>query len=198
MTDPERRNLSRERRTEILEAFKRCITEHGIEKSSMRCVAAEAGVTQPLLSHHFGSRAGLVDALVRYVLDEYDELLARGLEGVGEQDDAEVLLDYLFGGRYSMFVERDDVLFLELYAAASRDVAIRTQLGESYARSQRSVAGYLRKIYSEASATECRRVAYGLMSLVESNELFRALDLPGRHSRDALAGGRVLINSLLG
>ena len=80
MTEPERRNLSRERRTEILEAFKRCITEHGIEKSSLRRVAAEAGVTQPLLSHHFGSRAGLVDALVRYVLDEYDELLARGLE----------------------------------------------------------------------------------------------------------------------
>ena len=197
MAERERRNLSGERQAEILEAFKRCITEYGIEKSSLRCVAREAGVTQPLLSHHFGSRAGLIEALVHYVLSEYDEALERGLESVSEQDDAEVLLTYLFGGRFSKFTERDDVLFFELYAAASRDVAIRTQIGELYARSQRSVTNYLRKIYPDASATECRSVSYGLMCLAESNESFRTFELPGRRSRDAIASGRALIDSLL-
>jgi AcrR family transcriptional regulator len=197
MTERERRNLSGERQTEILEAFKRCITEYGIEKSSLRCVAAEAGVTQPLISHHFGSRAGLIEAMVDYVLSQYDEALEQGLAGVSEQDDAEVLLTYLFGGRLSKFTERDDVLFFELYAAASRDVAIRTQIGELYARSQRSVTNYLRKIYPNASATECRSVSYGLMCLAESNESFRALELPSRRSRDAIASGRTLIDSLL-
>jgi hypothetical protein len=131
------------------------------------------------------------------VLSQYDEALEQGLKSVGEQDDAEVLLDYLFGGRFSKLAERDDVLLFELYAAASRDVAIRRQIGELYARSQRSVTNYLRKIYPDASATECRSVSYGLMCLAESNESFRTFELPGRRSRDAIASGRALIDSLL-
>ena len=197
MEERVRRKLSEERQTEILEAFKRCITENGIEKSSLRCVAAEAGVTQPLLSHHFGSRAGLVEALVHYVLSQYDEDMERDLASVSEQDDAEALLDYLFGGRFTEFSERDDVLFFELYSAAARDGAIRGQIGELYARSQRWITNYLRKIYPEVSSAECRRVSYALMCLAESNETFRALEVPGRRSRDVIASGRALIDSLL-
>jgi AcrR family transcriptional regulator len=126
MTKRERRNLSAERKAEILEAFKRCILEHGLDRSSMRLVAAEAGVSQPLLAHHFGSRAGLVEALVRHVVDEYDEALALALERLSQEGGAEVLLQYLFGGPYSEASERDDGLFSELATAATRDRSIRT------------------------------------------------------------------------
>jgi AcrR family transcriptional regulator len=196
MAKPERRNLSAERQAEILEAFKRCIVEHGLDKSSMRLVAAEAGVSQPLLAHHFGSRAGLVEALVSHAVGEYDEALARALERFSQEGGTEVLLEYLFGGPYSEATERNDVLFHELFAAATRDRAIRKQLGSSYARFQRDLANHLGKTHPEASASECRCVAYGLMCLAESNELLRAIDLPGRHSRDATESGRTLIRSL--
>jgi AcrR family transcriptional regulator len=198
MTERRRRNLSAERQTEILEAFKRCIVEHGLDRSSMRLVAAEAGVSQPLLSHHFGSRAGLVEALVRHVVDEYDEALALALERLSQEGGAEVLLEYLFGGAYSEISERDDVLYAELDAAATRDPAIRTQLAKAYARYQGIVASHLRKTCPEASATERRCVAYGLICLAEMNERLRAIDLPGRRSRDALKSARVLIDSLSG
>lgn len=198
MTEHGRRNLSAERQTEILAAFKRCIVEHGLDKSSMRLVAAEAGVSQPLLAHHFGSRAGLVQALVRHVVDEYDDALALALERLSQEGGAEVLLEYLFGGPYSEVSKRDDMLFTELDAAAMRDPAIRTQLAKAYARYQHILASHLRKTCPKAKATECRRVAYGLMCLAEMNELFRAYDLPGRRSRDALESGRVLIDSLPG
>jgi len=196
MPGRERRDLSAERQMEILQAFKRCVIEHGLDKSSMRLVAAEAGVSRPLLAHHFGSRAGLVEALVRQVVDEYDDALALALERLSQEGGAEVLLQYLFGGPYSEAAERDDVLFPEIIAAATRDRAIRTQLGKSYLRFQRIPVNHLRKAHPESSATQCRRVAYGLMCLTESNELFRGIDLPGRHSRDALEGGRTLIDSL--
>ena len=196
MTKRAQRNLSAERQAEIIEAFKRCISEYGLDRSSMRLVAAEAGVSQPLLTHHFGSRAGLIEALVQQVVDEYDAALTLALEKLNEEGGAEVLLEYLFAGPYSEVSERDDVLFQELVTAATRDLTTRTQLGKAYARYQRILASHLRKSYPEASATECRRVAYGLMCLAEMNESLRAIDLPGRRSRDALESGRTLIDSL--
>ena len=196
MTERKRRNLSAERRTEILEAFRRCIAEYGLVGSSSRRVASEAGISQSLLTHHFGSRAELVKALVRHVVDEYEEALAEGLEKMSRGKDAEVLLEYLFGRSYSKFSERDDAMFPELEAAATRDVGIRTQLGDVYASYRRILVRFLRKTHPEASATECRRVAYGLMCLSESNQTFRTIDLPGRQSRDALACARALIGSL--
>ena len=198
MTERGRRNLSVERKTEILDAFKRCIIAHGLDRSSMRLVAAEAGVSQPLLAHHFGSRAGLIEALVRHVVDQYDEALALALERLSQEGGAKVLLEYLFGGPYSEANDRDDGLFSELVTAATRDKVMRTQIGKAYARYQRILASHLRKTYPEASATECRRVAYGLMCLAESNEHLRAIDLPGRRPRDALESGRALMDSLPG
>ena len=56
--------------------------------------------------------------------------------------------------------------------------------------------GALRKAYPDAAPSECRRVAYGLVCLVESNELMRELALPGRRASDALECGRLLVASL--
>jgi AcrR family transcriptional regulator len=196
MTERRRRNLSAERQTEILEAFRRCIAGYGLEGSSTRRVATEAGISQSLLIHHFGSRAGLVKALVRYVVDEYEEALAQGLERASREDDAEVLLEYLFGRNYSEFSKRDDTMFPELEAAATRDVEIRRQLGEVYVSYRRMLVTFLRKTHPKASAAECRRVAYGLMCLSEANQTFRMMNLPGRRLRDALVCSRALIDSL--
>lgn len=162
----------------------------------MRRVAAEAGVSQPLLAHHFGSRAGLVDALIRRVVDEHAEAMARGLEGMNKDDDSEALLEYLFGGRFSEFAERDDAVFAELSAEAVRNPEIRTLLAVVYARFQRDLTSHLRKAHPEASAAECRRVAFGLLCLIESNEFFRTICLPGHHHRDAITNGRALIKPL--
>jgi AcrR family transcriptional regulator len=49
----------------ILDAAERLFAEHGIEAVSVRSVLAEAGVNVALAHRHFGSRDGLVDALVR-------------------------------------------------------------------------------------------------------------------------------------
>jgi AcrR family transcriptional regulator len=192
----QRRDLSAERRAEILEAFKRCIITHGLDGSSMRLVAAEAGISQPLIAHHFGSRAGFVEALVRYVVDQADQDLALALEKLSQEGGAEVLLQYLYGGAYSKVSERDDGLFLEFVTAATRDEGIREQVGKAYARYQGILASHLRKTYPKATAAEIRRVSYALMCLAEMNEHLRALELPGRSARDALEAGRALLASL--
>ena len=52
------------RRAAILEAAKASFAEHGFEASSMRDIAARAGLTHPGLLHHFASKEVLLAALL--------------------------------------------------------------------------------------------------------------------------------------
>src|ERR671939_42161 len=63
---------SRQRRQELLDAADRVIMRDGPE-ASMNAIAAEAGITKPILYRHFGDKGGLYRALaVRHT----DALLA--------------------------------------------------------------------------------------------------------------------------
>lgn len=60
-----RREAPEDRRRQLGEAALRCIVKHGHAGVSVRQIAAEAGVTQGLITHHFGE----VNELVAYAFD---------------------------------------------------------------------------------------------------------------------------------
>ncbi|MEM6368571.1 MAG: helix-turn-helix domain-containing protein [Myxococcota bacterium] len=57
----------------ILRAARRCFSERGYAGTSLRWVAKHAEVTQPLVSHYFGSKEGLFDAVIQESVAEYVE-----------------------------------------------------------------------------------------------------------------------------
>ena len=63
------------RRTQLLEAGIRAVRRHGPDVS-MEQVAAEAGVTRPILYQHFGDRAGLAEAIIRRFVDGVTERIS--------------------------------------------------------------------------------------------------------------------------
>lgn len=64
------------RRAELLDAADRVIRELGPD-ASMTAIAAEAGITKPILYRHFGDKAGLYRALAeRYATPVFTELNA--------------------------------------------------------------------------------------------------------------------------
>src|ERR1700758_4498677 len=64
------RRTSDEARRLILEAAQAAIARTGPEGLRLHDIAAAAGVSHPLILHHFGSRAGLVRALTREAIIE--------------------------------------------------------------------------------------------------------------------------------
>lgn len=60
-----RRESPEDRRRQLGEAALRCIVKHGNAGVSLRQIAAEAGVTQGLITHHFGE----INELVAYAFD---------------------------------------------------------------------------------------------------------------------------------
>ncbi len=73
-----------EARRLILEAAQAAIARTGPEGLRLHDIAAAAGVSHPLILHHFGSRAGLVRALTREAVLELRDKLVAAMTGPGD------------------------------------------------------------------------------------------------------------------
>jgi AcrR family transcriptional regulator len=78
---PDREVRRQVRRLELVEAAVRAIRREG-PGASMEQMAAEAGVTKPILYRHFGDRGGLYAAVTTYAFEGLDSGLQRALQSV--------------------------------------------------------------------------------------------------------------------
>jgi AcrR family transcriptional regulator len=75
-------------RDAILDAASRLFAEHGYVATSLRAIAAEAGVDAALIIHFFGTKAELLTAAVKWPFDpetEMERISARGRRHAGEE-----------------------------------------------------------------------------------------------------------------
>jgi AcrR family transcriptional regulator len=77
-TETRRRRSAAETRNAILEAAERRLLAGGPEAIRLQEIAADAGISHPAILHHFGSREGLVEAMV---IRGITNLQAQFLEG---------------------------------------------------------------------------------------------------------------------
>jgi AcrR family transcriptional regulator len=92
-----RRRNADEARTAILDATEKRLAASGPASIRLQEVAADVGVSHPTVLHHFGSREGLVEAVVRRALDSLEaKLLAAVNAAPGSAEDVTSLLDSVF------------------------------------------------------------------------------------------------------
>jgi AcrR family transcriptional regulator len=75
-------------REAILASARRLFADRGYAETSLRTIAADAGVTPPLVIHFFGSKAGLLVAALDWPFDPQDvvpDLLAGRRSEIGER-----------------------------------------------------------------------------------------------------------------
>jgi AcrR family transcriptional regulator len=104
-----------ERRVELLDAAERAIRRAGAQ-ASMDEIAAEAGVTKPILYSHFGDKAGLVHALSGRVAAQVDAAVTTALRGTG--DPQQVVESTL--AAFCTFIEQEPELYRFLVHSATR------------------------------------------------------------------------------
>jgi AcrR family transcriptional regulator len=95
--EPRKRRTAEGARTAILDAAERRLVASGPAAIRLQEVAADVGVSHPTVLHHFGSREGLVEAVVRRALDSlHAELIAAVRSAPGGTDQVTALLDAVF------------------------------------------------------------------------------------------------------
>jgi AcrR family transcriptional regulator len=68
-------------RQALIEATITVVARAGLRNLTYRAVAKEAGVAHGLVAHHFGSRQALIEAALRYALDESADVLSDVTDG---------------------------------------------------------------------------------------------------------------------
>lgn len=82
----DQRTATERRRKELLEAADRVVLRDGPE-ASMNAIAAEAGITKPILYRHFGDKGGLYAALAKRHTDALLATLREALDSPGDRRD---------------------------------------------------------------------------------------------------------------
>lgn len=75
-----------QRRRELLASAEAAVRRHGAAVT-MTQMAAEAGITKPVLYRHFGSKGGLYEAIARHHVDQVAGAIDRGLAATGSPRD---------------------------------------------------------------------------------------------------------------
>ncbi|MFF1421593.1 TetR family transcriptional regulator [Streptomyces sp. NPDC058280] len=80
----EQQRSARQRRRQLLEAADRVVLRDG-PHASMNAIAAEAGITKPILYRHFGDKGGLYRALAKRHTDALLDALRTALDAPAER-----------------------------------------------------------------------------------------------------------------
>ncbi len=92
------------RREQILDVTGTIVAREGFEAVSIQAVAAQAGISRPIVYEHFGDLAGLLEALVKREMGAAMEQVAETrLRDLSEGDPTDLMLESL--GRFLSAVE---------------------------------------------------------------------------------------------
>jgi AcrR family transcriptional regulator len=159
---------SRKARRRILQAAMKRIATEGLAEVSLARIAADAGVSASLLHYHFSSREELLAEALRFSFDY------AGDARIGGADEADT-----HAGRLAAMVdqclpvpgalERDWVLWVELWLRAVRHPELQPVAAELYARMRRWFAEAIEAGVSagEFAACDAGRVADRALALID-------------------------------
>ena len=134
-----------ERYRRILDAARRHFYAHGLERSSVDAIAADAGVSKMTIYSHFGSKEGLFEAEVRDRTERVVGGLA-GAEALDAQQPQKALLS--IGEQFLTLAREEEALsqFRSLYGAAGvQPEACRAFYRQGAERLIGDLAAYLRR-----------------------------------------------------
>jgi AcrR family transcriptional regulator len=97
MKKPRQRRSAEAARQEILDAAERRLSDGGPAALRLQDVAADVGVSHPAVLHHFGSREGLVGAVVERAVRRLEAALIDSFRSSGDEPpDGAALLERVF------------------------------------------------------------------------------------------------------
>jgi AcrR family transcriptional regulator len=118
----------------ILDAAKRILSDRGYSRLTLQAIEEESGEYRALVAYYFGSKQGLVDAIIDSLMDAEDEVLRARLDEI--QEPGERVRALLDEQRHISADWRGFRAFYELLPNIMRDDRLREVLAADYAKSR--------------------------------------------------------------
>jgi AcrR family transcriptional regulator len=134
--------VPRDRRQDLIRAVRRCIAQVGLDKTTVRMIAAEAGVSPGTVTYHFTSKEELLAHALLSVADLFDSLMAETY--IKETDPYRQLLAFIASSVPDTEPKRDLwLVWLEFWNQASRNLNLSPLHNNLYSRWRSQVQNIL-------------------------------------------------------
>ena len=189
-----RKNIAAERREDILDAFEHCILERGIQGSSFQHIAHVLGMDRNIVSHYFGNRDALVDAMTQRIVNEFDSRMKEALANLEQSTGVMELVDAFYGQENS--IERTEILWAEISAYATRSETVRNRLRQSYDKMFWSVGEVLKRECPNVPKKQLQTAVYIVATLLDRSSTFEWIGIKGSPIKSAKAAIEKVLESL--
>ena len=168
----------------ILHAAKRVFIRDGAATFSGRIVAREAQVSLGSLQHFFPTMAGLLAAMLEFVINEYDEAYEKTFRRLPFNGQARLraAVSYLIADLWRPDTRK---FFFGLWALSCHSRFAARLLNEMYDYHRHNIAAFIGAARPELSEQQCLSVATQVAALIEGSMLFTAPGANRTMSRSA-------------
>lgn len=187
------------RRADLIAAAARSLAEVGVAGTSVREVAARAGVSPGLIRHHFGSMDNLIAETYRSVGDRVSATIDAAVLDAG--DDPLAQLDAFLGANFRPPILDADLLstWLAFWSLVRRDSRVRDVHAEIYAGNRAQLERILTAIAaSRAQPFDVRLTAIAISAMVDGLWLEHCLDATTFSPEEAIEMARSLARAAIG
>ncbi|MEV7615706.1 TetR/AcrR family transcriptional regulator [Streptomyces sp. NPDC089799] len=186
-------------REDLLSGARRCLEEKGYLRTTVRDIAAAAGVSSAAIGYHFGSREALLNQALFAALDEWGAEIG-SLAGAGAT--AEERYVDVWTRKVRSFSEQRWLwaASVEAFVHAQTSPDLLAVLAAGQRASRRQIAAQLRKVPEAEVAEEDVRGLASVQMAVMTGVMTQWLTDPGQapDGRDIVAGLRALADLLEG
>lgn len=116
-------SLKDKRQKEIILAFYAVAKKTGLENASIAKVADTMDINPSLIVHYFKSKEALLEGLVKFILEQYQDIYEINGTQYTKARDLHVLINNLFSRKWNKLF--DDGVFFSCYAMTYRDKKLR-------------------------------------------------------------------------
>jgi AcrR family transcriptional regulator len=181
-----------ERYAQVMQALVRCVARFGLEGASLTQIAAEAGLSRPLIRHHLGNREDMIAALQTYVLQSFAEQTQALIAALPETGASAAMIDILFADTTGSSPDRV-LAFAALTARAAEDPGLSVACRDSVLSFETTVATVLRNDHPQAAPDTVRAAAQGIVALYLNVASLAPLNMP----QDWVQTAQTLAHNLL-
>jgi TetR/AcrR family transcriptional regulator, transcriptional repressor of bet genes len=190
------RRAPAERRQAMIDAAGRALVVHGAGGVSVRTIAAEAGVSPGLVTHHFEGVEPLIAATYRQVTARVGEALTQAVEAAGADPRAR-LVAYVSGNFLPPVMDRDLLAtWLGLLGLTKSMPLVAAAHAETYAAYRAELEALLAACRNGVGSPRLEAVA--LTALIDGLWLELCLDDSVFTPEEAITIARRWIDALLG
>lgn len=140
--------INDERRAALLDGAIRSVATHGIAGTTVKTIAAAAGVSTGLVAHYYGSKGDMLLAGYRHLCQVFSLEMSKAAQGpTGPSQQVRALVDACFCP--PVYDPVQVASFLEFWREARHNAAMETVNHEAYARFRRGLTVLLKRAFDE-------------------------------------------------